>query len=233
MAKEVAKGVTKELTPLLREIQSSFMAKAEETITKIHEEMKELIEQSKAATKELGEMTTEMANTVGKIMAASYCNALTKGVVSPPVQIDPQVRAKESMRARQFLWNLSGDTQDLKVLSAPQLLKQVNEKLSKAARMTNKECKLHSIVWLKNGGLLLEAGDDKTATWLCSKANILHMECELGLTILPESHNYNVMAYFVPLTFDTAKKSHTEEVTEANNLTKESISKCRWAKAPG
>ena len=58
------------------------------------------------------------------------------------------------------------------------------------------------------------------------------MECKLGTTILTELHNYNTMAYFVLLTFDTKNDSHIEEVTETNSLSRESISKCRWAKAP-
>ena len=76
------------------------------------------------------------------------------------------------------------------------------------------------------------AGDVKSATWLCSEADILHMECELGTTILTESSNYNMMAFFVSLTFDVTKKSHVEEVAETNNLPKDSISKSRWTKAP-
>ena len=55
-------------------------------------------------------------------------------------QVDP--RAKESIRARQFLWTLSEETQELKSLVAPQLLKQLNGELTKAAKKTNEECKL-------------------------------------------------------------------------------------------
>jgi hypothetical protein len=99
-------------------------------------------------------------------------------------------------------------------------------------KMMNEEWKLHLAMWLKNGGLLIEASDDKSAEWLHSEANILHMECELGTTVLPEFCNYNTMAYFVPLTFGAAEKSHIEEVTKANDLPNGSINKCRWAKAP-
>jgi hypothetical protein len=87
-------------------------------------------------------------------------------------------------------------------------------------------------MWLKNGGLLIKASDSKSAEWLCSEVNILHMECKLGTTILTEMHNYNTMAYFVPLTFSATEKSHLEEVIKTNNLPNRSISKCRWAKAP-
>jgi hypothetical protein len=157
-----------------------------------------------------------------------HCN----GTAGPPVQVDPRVRARESIWARQFLWTLSVDMQGLESMPAPQLLKQLNEKLAKAMGMTNEECKLHLAIWLKNRNLLIEVGDDKSAAWLCSKANILHMECELDTTILLKSCNYNVMAYFIPLTFKAADKSHIKELTELNSLSKESISKCRWAKAP-
>jgi len=126
---------------------------------------------------------------------------LNQGAVGPPVQVDLRVRVKESIRARQFLWTLSVEIPELRYLSAPQLLKQLNEKLAKAMKMMNEEWKLCLAMWLKNRGLLIEASDDKSAEWLHSEANILHMECELGTTVLPESCNYNTMAYFVPLTF--------------------------------
>jgi len=102
------------------------------------------------------------------------------------------------------------DVQDLKSMPTPQLLKQLNEKLAKATGTTSETCKLCSAIWLKNGSLLIEAGDDKSAKWLQNKANILHMECELSTTILTEMRNYNTMAYFVLLTFDT-KMNHTQK----------------------
>lgn len=58
------------------------------------------------------------------------------------------------------------------------------------------------------------------------------MECELDTSILTESCRYNIMAYFVPLTFDMTEKSHIEEVTENNGLHRDAIAKCKWAKAP-
>jgi len=58
------------------------------------------------------------------------------------------------------------DVQDLKSMPAPQLLKQLNKKLAKATGTTSETCKLHSAIWLKNGSLLIEAGDDKLAKWL-------------------------------------------------------------------
>ena len=67
-----------------------------------------------------------------------------------------------------------------------------------------------------------EAGDDKSAAWLHSEANILHMECKLETSIMTESCNYSAMAYFIPLTFNAMERSHIEEVAEANNCPKDS-----------
>ena len=124
------------------------------------------------------------------------------------------------------------DTQDLKSMLALQLLKHLNIKLSKVVKMTNEECRLHSAVWLKTREMLIEAEDDKSSTWLCSEANILHLEYELETSIVTESCNYSTMAYFVPLTFNAMERSPIEEVAETNTLPKDSIKKCRWAKAP-
>ena len=63
--------------------------------------------------------------------------------------MDPRIRAKESIRARQLLWTLSVNIPELRSLTAPQLLKQLNDKLAKAAKTMNEECKLQSVLWLK------------------------------------------------------------------------------------
>ncbi|KAF8227146.1 hypothetical protein L208DRAFT_1298073 [Tricholoma matsutake] len=229
--REVTTTVSKELTPLIDMLQNMFIEKAEELTASILKSTKE----AKDSIKELGKATEKMISITEKekVTATPYQDALNQGTVRPPVRVDPSVRAKESIRARQFLWTCSVDIPELKTLSAPQLLKQLNKKLTKAMKMTNEECKLQLAIWLKNGGLLIEAGDDKSTAWLCSEVNILHMECESGTSILPEACNYNIMAYFVPLTCDVIEKSHIEEVTESNSLSKDSINKCRWAKAPG
>ncbi|KAF8219610.1 hypothetical protein L208DRAFT_992928, partial [Tricholoma matsutake] len=223
MAKEVSDMMMKELTSITDRIQTTLREKMEEAITKLHEKLEEL-----------GKLTTKIGDIAekGRMMATPYQDALNQEPVGPPVQVDPWVRAKESIRARQFLWTLSMDTQDLKTMLAPQLLKHLNTKLDKAVKMTREECRLCSAVWLKNGGMLVKAEDDKSATWLCSEANILHMECKLETSIVIESHNYSSMAYFIPLTFNAMERSHIEEVAETNNLPKDSIKKCRWAKAP-
>jgi hypothetical protein len=92
---------------------------------------------------ELGKVTDKMISMVGKEnTATSYRDTLNQRIAGPPVQVDPRVRAKESIRARQFLWTLSKDMHKLKSLPAPQLLKQINGKLAKGAKTMNKECKL-------------------------------------------------------------------------------------------
>ena len=232
-AKEISTLVSKELTPIVEGLQSNLREKSEEVMTKLHENMIEMIAQTKTSIKEIGKVTDKMVSTAEREnMAISYWDALNQGIMGLPVQVDPRVRAKESIRARQFLWTLSEETQELKSLPAPQLLKQLNRKLAKAAKTTNEECKLRSAMWLKNGRLLIKASNSKLAAWLHSKANIFHMECKLGTTILTKSCNYNTMAYFIPLTFSATEKSYIEEITEANDLPNGSISKCRWAKAP-
>ena len=140
----------------------------------------------------------KMISTVGKENTATpYRDALNQRIMGPPVQVDPRVKAKESIRARQFLWTLSEDTHKLKSLPAPQLLKQINRKLAKAAKTMNEECKLQSAMWLKNRGLLIKASNSKLAAWLHSKVNILHMECKLGTTILTETQlqHYGIFCF--------------------------------------
>ena len=233
-AKEVTDLVSKELNIITDRIQNTLREKTEETINRLHEKAEEILSKAKDSVEELGKLSAKMGDNAERerTMPFTYWDALNQGIVGPLVQVDPQIRAKESIRSRQFLWTLSTDTQDIKSMSAPQLLKHLNTKLSKAMKMTNEECKLCSAVWLKNGGMLIEAGDDKSASWLCSEANILHMECKLETSILTKSCNYSIMAYFVPLTFNAAERSHIEEVAETNNLPIDSIKKCRWAKAP-
>lgn len=206
--KEASNKVPKELSTLTDSIQDALREITDKVITKLHELANKLFAQVKDKVEELGKIANNMSESAKKerAMGTPYQDALNRGVAGPPMQVNPQIRAKESIRARHFLWMLSTDVQDLKAMSAPQLLKHLNMKLEKATKMTNEECKLCSAVWLKNGGILVKASNNKLATWLCSKVNILHMECELETTILTKSRNYSMMVYFVPLTFDVAQK---------------------------
>jgi hypothetical protein len=206
----------------------------EKVTDNLQEKATELTAKTKVSIKKIGKVTEDLANIVeqGKAVTTPYRDALMQGTVGLPVQVNQRVRAKESIRARQFLWTFSVEIPELRSLSAPQLLKQLNKKLVKAAKTMNEECKLRSALWLKNGGLLIEASDDKSVVWLHREVNVHHMECELGTTIFPKLRNYNTMAYFVLLTFNANEKTHTEEVIKANDLPNGSISKCRWAKAP-
>ena len=108
-AKEVAKMVTKELTPLIGRVQNALIEKSGEIMEKLCNETSELVAQTRASIKELGKITTEMNNTAEKEKAtvALYQDALMQGLTMAPVWIDPRVRAKKSIQARQFLWKLS------------------------------------------------------------------------------------------------------------------------------
>jgi len=140
----------------------------EEAVTKLHQKSDELITQAKDTMEEIGKVTIKIYNITEKKKPTTptYQDALTQGIAGPPIQVDPRIRAKESIRARQFLWTLSVNAQDLKSMPTPQLLKQLNKKLAKAAGTTSKTCKLCSAIWLKNSNLLIEARDNKSAKWL-------------------------------------------------------------------
>ena len=116
--------------------------------------------QTKTSIKELGKVMDQMIRTAEReSMSTLYQDALNQGVMGPPIQVDPRVRARESIRARQFLWTLSKEMQELKSLPAPQLL---NGKLAKATKTTNEECKLQSAMWLKMGDYSLRQA---TTNW--------------------------------------------------------------------
>jgi len=115
-AKEVANLVSKELTALISGMQITIKEKTEEVVTKLHKKSNELITQAKDTMEEVGKVTTKISNITEKEKptTTTYRDALTQGITGPPIQVDPWIRAKESIRARQFLWTLSVDVQDLK-----------------------------------------------------------------------------------------------------------------------
>ena len=127
MAKEVSDMVWKEVTSFTNRIQATLKEKTEEAITELHDKVNEILTQAKGSVEELEKLTTKIGDITEKerMTATPYQDALNQEPTGPPVQVDPQVRAKESVRARQFLWTLSTDTQNLKTMSAPQLLKHL------------------------------------------------------------------------------------------------------------
>ena len=55
---------------------------------------------------------------------------------------------------------------------------------------------------------------------------------ELGLKAATKMRTFNVVAFFVPFTFDPDNENHKSEMTEVNNITSDTITKSRWTKAP-
>ena len=67
---------------------------------------------------------------------------------------------------------------NLKGLATPDLLKRMNDHIAKASE--NKSLCLHLAIWIRAGGMLIEARNDMTADWLKDEGNLKGLKGELG-----------------------------------------------------
>jgi hypothetical protein len=157
----------------------------------------------------IGSLATWISNStenLNKATTLNYCDALMSNISAQSTKVDPRLRAKEGIWAHQFLLELTGNTTMLKMLSSQTLLWKLNKALSKASGLA--EAGLHSSLWLCNNNLLLESKDNKFADWL---HKLESFKSELGLEATVKLRSFNVIAFFVPLTFNPKNEDHKSE----------------------
>lgn len=146
-------------------------------------------------------------------------------------ELDPRARARIVNRARQVLIDLplgSTGRENLKNSSNEATLEKANQAIR--AIDESSEYKLTGMMRLRNGGLLLEANSEEAAAWIREPqhrnifAKAFDNEAEV------KARAYNVMAYFVPLTFQTEGSDNLREIEEMSGLPEGAITKARYVK---
>jgi hypothetical protein len=196
---------------------------------KIAEELEKRTGALEKKTGELMEAVEKAAQQAGNIESAPYRDALIRATSGAPLDANPRLAAKESIRQRQSLIDLPRESK-LRDCANSVLVGKFAEAMGKA---TEQKHKIRSALKLQNGGILVEMVTDEGATWLASKANTEAFLRELGESEASfKMRSYNVIAYYVPLNLDTNSEKDRKEIEEANNIPRGVLTKIRWIKPP-
>lgn len=152
-------------------------------------------------------------------------------LLSPPLDVNPRIAAKEGIRARQLLVDFPKES-DVYQMSQQEILKVFNVALAKTE--IPKDCRrMRMVERLSNKGILGEFTMDAAAKGFAVKDNadsfLTALSTSAGGTVVRAWH-YNVVAYFVPI---TANPNDLEEILTTNShLSEEHLVKARWVKNP-
>jgi hypothetical protein len=220
--RDIANAQFNEMTNDLREFTEGLKVK-------VLDELKEKTAVLEKKTAELAEVVEKAAKQAGNTASSPYRDALTRTVSGAPLDANPRLAAKESIRLRQSLVDLPRDSR-LRDCANSVLVGKFSEAMGRA---TVQQHKIRSALKLQNGGILVEMATDEGAAWLASKPNAEAFLQELGESEASfKTRSYNVVAYFVPLSLDTNSEKDRSEIEETNNIPKDSLMKLRWIKPP-
>ena len=146
--------------------------------------------------------------------------------------IDPKHKARQLSKARQLLLDFVDprEREQLRSTSLTTLTENANKALKDAVPETT--ATVINAVKLAHGGLLLEFNSQAAVGQLDhAQARDVFLK-GLGTSAYVRPRRYNVVVYFVPLTFDTDDPEGLREIESANGLPNLSIASMRWIKPP-
>ncbi|KIJ98002.1 hypothetical protein K443DRAFT_50354, partial [Laccaria amethystina LaAM-08-1] len=143
--RDIANAQFNEMTNDLREFTEGLKVK-------VLDELKEKTAVLEKKTAELAEVVEKAAKQAGNTASSPYRDALTRTVSGAPLDANPRLAAKESIRLRQSLVDLPRDSR-LRDCANSVL---VGKFLEAMGRATVQQHKIRSALKLQNGGILVE-----------------------------------------------------------------------------
>ena len=198
-------------------------------ITEFTSDMKLLIEDAKekidthlkSSEERINQMLSDAAQTK-QAQPTTYATAL----INPPPHANPKIAAREGIKARQFLLEGIKDTK-FSHLDTFQLKSELNKILTE---MGSDKGKIRSANNLRNSAVLIELDSDEATAWFQKAENRSNFCCKIGPNVASRTRIHNLIAFNVPLTISPEEIGHQQEICEANNMEKETITTMRWAK---
>ena len=104
--------------------------------------------------------------------------------------------------------------------SGPQLKNELNRI---TGRLGFKENRIHSTLFQKHQGILIEVDKNEAASWLKVKDNHDAFCSTVGPNVIFKTQAYNLIVFNVALTLDPDNQRYQEEICEMNHLNKDMI----------
>jgi len=212
-----------QINTTLREALDSQMSEFTSDFKMLIEDAKEKINEHAKATEAHLTKIASTTSTANRPPATTYASIL----VNPPAHANPKIAAREGIKARQFLIQGINDSK-FSHFDTIQLKVELNKILSELGIPTGK---IRAVVNSRNGGTVIEADSDETASWLSNLSNQKKLCEKLGSQAEFRVRSYNVIAFNVPLGINPEDNEHRLEICEANGFEPSAILSAKWAKA--
>ncbi|PPQ78948.1 hypothetical protein CVT25_002398 [Psilocybe cyanescens] len=239
MVTEVIAGQAREVAVEQAEYVTLEMKNmAEHLKTTIAEEVtKQIATISESITKTQETLSNNQVHTTTQQTAPTstrYSDAIRSQGGPPRNQTDPRLVAREGIRTRQFLLDFP-DGSVVHKISQTELLRLYNAGI---ATLDDGEGglvkhRIRTVERLTNKGLLGEFLTDEGAKWFKESKNadrLLLSLGENGAGAQRRVRTYNLIAYYVPVDFETDNRKHIDEMLETNGLHIDDLERVRWAK---
>ena len=146
--------------------------------------------------------------------------------------VDPKLRARQLSKARQILVEFADpqEKEEMRNTSLTALMEGANKFLKDAIYST--AATIVNAAKLTHGGLLLEFNSHDVINQLDQEGIKDAFLAGLGPSAHIRPRQYNVVVYFIPLTFNAGDPDDMREIENLNGLTAHSITATRWIKPP-
>ena len=185
--------------------------------------------QIKESTTSISDSATKLANN-----ATTYREALQRNIPTAGTRTitaaDPKIQAKKDAQAKQLMVDFTDQQDRIKHrnTSLAGIVDTANAALKEAG--ISGTDRFVSAAKMANGGILLEGSTPTLITRLnVAATQQLFLEA-VGTSAVIRARTYNVVAFYVPLTFQTNNEQALREIEEANGLQPHSIVSARWIK---
>jgi len=205
--------------PELEEIRASF-AKIANTIDEIKQTVEVIKTTSNNVDETINSFTANNGTEKGNV-PMTYKSALMGAPIAS--HLDPRIRAREGIKTRQIKISISTQTQ-IANLSDTILIERMNNALEGGQ-------KIYRV--LRNSRLnelMVETTTDEAATWLKNEGNLKNFLTRIEIQGDLKLRLHNIIASFVPTTFNPDNERHLFKFFETNEIDNDSIVKMHWAK---
>src|SRR5271155_1751026 len=242
IAKDAAEAALTELTTETTTILSNLAENAIKSISEVETKCKEALSEVQAHIK-LGEEQAPAPSSNQHAARPSYAS-----ILRTPKPLEPgdsrahrAVMAKEGMIRKQILIDgIEGTQSETNELTPKLLVAKANLAIDLMANsdpdsITNKpkNAKIISAKVLSNKGVVFEATNEETATWLKTERGAKAFTASIGSQANLKERTYHVVMEFVPTSLNDQLSSLLRNIEADNSLDSNSIVSARWMHTPG
>ena len=241
LAKDAAEAALTELTTETTTILSNLVENAIKSISEVETKCKEALSEVQAHVR-LEEEQAHMPSSNHHAVRPSYADVLCTAKPLEPGdnRMHRAVIAKEGMIRKQILIDgIEGIQSEANGLTPKLLVAKANLAIDLMANLdpdsiTNKpkDARIVSAKVLSNKGVVFEAANEETATWLKTERRAKAFTAGIGSQANLKNRTFHAVVEFIPTSLNDQLPNLLRSIETDNNLNDNSIISARWMRAP-